>query len=356
MDNLIEQIATAVTSAKSLEALTRPILEMLSQVTGMESTYLTAIDAQQQVQEVVYAHNPREMQIPEGLTVPWGDTLCKRAIDSSQPFANDVQARWGDSIIGQSLRIKSYLSTPVFLANGVLYGTLCAASSKPHEFDEQTRNLLPLFATLIAQQVERDQLLKKLVDANTRLAAYAATDPLTQLANRRALQTELTRLLAQGARRQKVVLVALIDLDKFKAINDKHGHDVGDEFLVAFADRLRSTLRSEDFAARLGGDEFVVLALGPDASDLATAQDMLRNRLYQSTQGRYLLGELELIYAGASIGVIAVTPGSMTGAEALKAADSAMYENKRQRRAAVSAALPSSRIKPATGAARPRGG
>ncbi|MEG1769623.1 MAG: sensor domain-containing diguanylate cyclase [Comamonas sp.] len=333
MEPLLDHLSETVSSAKTLEELSRPLLEMLVSVTGMESTYLTTIDLQHNLQHVLFARNTSEMQIPEGLSVAWGDTLCKRALDEEQPFADDVGLRWGDSDAARALQIQTYLSTPVRLADGALYGTLCAASSARRELPEQARHLLSLFATLIAQQVERELLVRRLMEANSRLSTYANTDPLTALANRRALHQALTRLLEQGARRGIAVLVAFIDLDGFKAINDTYGHDVGDQFLIALAERLRNLLRAEDLAARLGGDEFVVIALGPERLDmLADAEQAFEQRVFQATRGEYQLGALQMHYDGASVGVLGVAPGSQNAMQALQAADAAMYEVKQARR------------------------
>lgn len=334
MEPLIDHLSVTVTTAKTLEELSRPLLEMLASVTGMESTYLTTIDLAHNIQHVLYARNASQMQIPEGLSVPWGDTLCKRALDEQQSFADDVDLRWGDSDAARALQIQTYLSTPVRLTDGALYGTLCAASSERHTLPAQARHILSLFATLIAQHVEREQLLENLIEVNTRLASYATTDSLTGLANRRALLPALTRLLEQGARRRNSVLVAFVDLDGFKAINDRHGHDVGDQFLIALAARLCGLLRAEDLAARLGGDEFVVIALGPDRIDLLPeAQQAFQQRVYQATQGDYQLGPLLLHYPGASVGALGVAPGTHSAAQALQAADAAMYRIKQARRA-----------------------
>ena len=340
MDHLLDHLSVTVTSARTLEDLTRPLLEMLGSITGMESTYLTTIDLERSVQQILYARNVRQMQIPEGLSVPWGDTLCKRALDARHPFADDVATRWADSDAARELGIKTYLSTPVQLTDGALYGTLCAASSDRHDLPPAAQRTLSLFATLIAQQVEREQLVQKLLDANVQLTALATTDPLTQLANRRALQQELTRLLAYGERRHTSVLVAFVDLDGFKAINDTHGHDVGDRFLVALSERLRGVLRTEDHAARLGGDEFVVIGLGPEQLDqLPAAQNAFQQRVFQATVGNYSLGHVQLAYKGASVGVLGVAPDTYNAEQALKAADAAMYAIKQARKAAAASPL-----------------
>jgi len=79
MDPLLTRLSHSLHQAQSQEELVRPLLEMLEQVTQLESTYLTRIDLEQDLQHVLYARNTRQMQIPEGLSVPWQDTLCRRA-------------------------------------------------------------------------------------------------------------------------------------------------------------------------------------------------------------------------------------------------------------------------------------
>ena len=97
MDNLLDHLCETVTRARTVEELTRPLLELLEDITGFESTYLTVVDLERGVQRVLYARNTRQMQIPEGLSVPWHDTLCKRALDEGRPFTADVGQCWGDS-------------------------------------------------------------------------------------------------------------------------------------------------------------------------------------------------------------------------------------------------------------------
>jgi len=336
MSELLQQLSESVSTAQSVEELTRPLLEMLEAVTGLESTYLTSIDEVQGVQHVLYARNSSAMQIPEGLVVPWNDTLCKRALEEGRTFTDDVPACWGDSQAARDLNIRTYVSKPVRMGNGALYGTLCAASTHTRPRTPEAERILTLFAYLIGQQVEREQLIQKLLSANEQLAAMAATDQLTGMPNRRALVESLERMLAQGRRRQMGVQIAFIDLDGFKAINDTHGHEVGDQFLIAIAQRLQGLLRAEDLAARLGGDEFVVISLSAHGGDAAhSAQDALSQRITQVTQGRFDLPGASLDYGGASVGVVTIAPDHPHGTEeALRVADQTMYQVKLARRRA----------------------
>jgi diguanylate cyclase len=185
--------------------------------------------------------------------------------------------------------------------------------------------MLAKFAKLIAQQVERERALQVSRKANAELMAHALTDPLTGIANRRGMEQEFRRLSARAARSGEEMQVAVIDLDGFKAINDQHGHDVGDRFLVHVAGRLNAVMRPQDLVSRVGGDEFVVLALGGGDFDL-------RERLECATAGRFQHGSFEIDYAGASVGVARSGDAVPDLTELLRQADAAMYDAKRARK------------------------
>lgn len=339
MDSMFAQLSDSVSSARTLEELTRPLLEMLEAVTGLESTYLTTIDLDKGEQHILYARNTRAMQIPEGLTVPWHDTLCKRALDECRPFTDNVAEHWGDSDAAKALGIQTYVSTPVRTSGEQLYGTLCAASSTRQPLTVEAENALRLFAGLIGKQVEREQLLGLLQKSNDELRAMALTDWLTGLPNRRALMGELHRALARARRAKAWVLVGAIDLDDFKRINDEQGHDAGDDFLRAIATALSGALRAGDVMARFGGDEFVLVATGPSLDeDCSLAVRCLRDRLAAATVGEFKLGGQVLRYRGASVGVVGVDPVANEMQAALRLADAAMYEAKNARRRAAAAA------------------
>ena len=142
--------------------------------------------------------------------------------------------------------------------------------------------VLRLFAGLIEQQIAREQLLTQLQQANAELRTQALTDPLTGLLNRRALVQELDRQLASAQRAGHWLLVAAIDLDGFKQVNDRHGHDVGDAVLREMATRLRATVRQCDEVARIGGDEFVLLL--PETSENGARE--LADRIRRAVESR----------------------------------------------------------------------
>ncbi|WBM71414.1 sensor domain-containing diguanylate cyclase [Buttiauxella sp. WJP83] len=332
-DNLIERISTALESEYTLEGLVRQLLEMLELVTNMESTYLTRIEPDGSFQHILFARNTRQMQIPEGLSVPWGDTLCKRALDEGRRYTSDVANIWGDSQAAKALGITTYASTPVTLADGSLYGTLCAASSETRVLNERSEQVLQLFAQLIAQQIQNERLLQQLQQANIALTAASYTDELTGLPNRRAVFEQLPQLFSRARKDAHYVLLAFVDLDDFKQINDVYGHDAGDDFLLAVGQRLKDGSRMHEVLARVGGDEFVVAGIGPGEFDLAQqAANAFKIRLANLLAGEYQLHSTVINYAGPSIGAIAVNPALTDHDLALREADAAMYLEKERRR------------------------
>lgn len=335
MDKILQALSVQVTRARDLESLTRPLLEMLEAVTGLESTYLTEIDLGEGKQSIRYARNVAELQIPEGISVDWSDTLCRRAMDEGRMYTDNVADCWGDSDAARALGIRTYLSSPVRTPSGSLYGTLCAASGTQKPCVPGSEQLIAFFAMLIAEHVEREQLVQQLQQANQELSRQALIDPLTGQLNRRALMLELPLLFSLSARAGHPVLVAFIDLDGFKQINDTHGHEAGDLLLTTVAERLGSALRSGDLLARVGGDEFVVVGMGPLPDEEAQELAVLRfqRRLFEQSVLQLPLPAQTLHYPGASVGVVAVNPAETSIEEALRLADASMYAVKRTRRA-----------------------
>lgn len=155
------------------------------------------------------------------------------------------------------------------------------------------------------------------------LLDMAYRDPLTGLGNRKAFNEQLAKAVDEHAQ----LALLFLDLDRFKAVNDQFGHDVGDALLLHIAERLRGAVRQSDQAYRLGGDEFTLILPGSTGE---TAQ-MLAARLLQVLGGVIRIGALNIDFVTPSIG-IALFPAHAQDPQALiKAADSAMYEAKRER-------------------------
>jgi diguanylate cyclase len=195
-----------------------------------------------------------------------------------------------------------------------------------HAFQFGTMVELLTWMVLLASRAHATRMAGELA-ARERdlLATIAHTDALTGLLNRRGLQAAAVPLLAQCDTSQARA-VYLIDLDRFKPINDQHGHDAGDAVLRGLAKRLRSAVRADDLVARLGGDEFVVVssALGGDASADA---GVLAQRLLQTVARPFELDGRQLDL-GMTVGYALAPHDGRDLGDLLKRADAAMYAGK----------------------------
>src|SRR5690349_9823343 len=155
------------------------------------------------------------------------------------------------------------------------------------------------------------------------LRVSAATDPLTGLANRRALESAVQREAAAYRRDGHPFAILTIDVDRFKDLNDRLGHAAGDRALRVIADVIRREVRGSDVGARVGGDEFAVLL--PDTDQVRTAR--VERRLAQAAEQELTGGGLEL---GISVGSAVAGPDGSTLDELLRTADARLYAVKRR--------------------------
>lgn len=156
---LIASAASAVRNASDFESLVRPLLEALQAATGYQSTYFTLINWDDDEQEVKYVVNRGELDLPEGLRVEWGDTLCRRALLGGPPVVEDAGVTYPDSNAARELGLKGYASAPVTMADGTTVGTLCGASTAVVPDDPANRDLFAMFSVLISQALAREALL-----------------------------------------------------------------------------------------------------------------------------------------------------------------------------------------------------
>ncbi|MDH5255075.1 MAG: GGDEF domain-containing protein [Gammaproteobacteria bacterium] len=155
----------------------------------------------------------------------------------------------------------------------------------------------------------------------------ALHDGLTLLPNRRYFQQRLGQALSEAAPRHPALALLYIDLDDFKPINDRYGHDTGDELLRIVAERLARAVRAEDMMSRLGGDEFGCL---PAAFRDLEQLEQLAAKLYDTVSAPMKIGTL-ILTIRPSIGIATCPADGRTADALLKSADAAMYRAKRQR-------------------------
>ena len=200
-----------------------------------------------------------------------------------------------------------------------------------------------------AGQVLADVAAAYLYNAQLRLDASATVarlshrslhDPLTGLANRTLFEELLEQAVARARRSHHEAAVLYIDLDRFKAVNDRYGHHAGDELLVAAAERITGVLRPGDCLARLGGDEFAVLC--EDLPD-SQAAEAVADRIVAVMAEAFLVGGRALSVT-ASVGIAFSGPGQDIPQELVRDADHAMYEAKQRGGARRAVGEPGARL------------
>ena len=180
--------------------------------------------------------------------------------------------------------------------------------------------------------VESSHDITKLIEAQeelihqTAIMSYDAThDGLTGLANRRLFDDRIEQALFRSKRHTAQMAVALIDVDKFKYINDTYGHLAGDEVLVEVAKRLKANLRNTDTVARLGGDEFVILLESLKSDDCV---DLIMSKVIDAFQTPITVADGKDIAVSISVGVSIYEHEDIQASDIIKQADIALYQVK----------------------------
>lgn len=243
-------------------------------------------------------------------------SFCGHAIHEPEVFVvHDAtrDERFADNpLVTGDPKIRFYAGCPIAAPDGSLIGTLCLIDREPREFGEQDALLL------------RD--LGKMLEDDLRHRVLATIDPLTGLSNRRGFEDLAERVLRLCRRVDRPAHLLFIDLDQFKPINDRFGHEEGDRALCELSEILLDIYRETDVVGRHGGDEFCVLLAG--TNDCKSPVSRLEARLEARNAGPDQRYALE-----CSVGVVRFDPSRHTHvSDLLRDADRLMYERKRERR------------------------
>jgi len=213
--------------------------------------------------------------------------------------------------------LQSFAAVPVMAKENIL-GIVGLGSYNPHSFPKREIQLLVNIANQIGMAVDNAQLYGQALE-------LASTDGLTGLYNRRYLMEQLEREFMRMKRKKVPLSLMMVDLDGLKMINDRYGHNVGDEFLRRLAEMIRSSTRNSDIAARWGGDEFMLIAPETDCMDAASIGERIRSQVEE-----YVMEiKGDDVRMGISIGVASYPDHALSVAELLQKVDSAMYSAKK---------------------------
>jgi len=259
------------------------------------------------------AHSPVTFKIGEGII---GLAAQLGELQNCPDCHNDERFASADKVFSPG----SIISVPV-MALGELFGVLNISHPEAHYFSDWHIRLLEIYKNMLGQLISNFRLLKKMElhiaqktehlesalneasELKRRYESLSMKDSLTGLYNRRFFYTQITQSIARTARNGEALCILLIDLDSFKAINDKYGHSCGDQVLVDVANALKREMRDSDVVARFGGEEFVVLFSQPNSSNSL----IFAERICKAIEALQWVFNQQQVSISASIGMFCVT-------------------------------------------------
>lgn len=300
--------AQSYSSEASFDQITR----LLQLSLGMEMVTISLISEDKQIlkarQGIEMKESPRET------------AFCNIAIRKYEPLViedthQDAAVRDNPFVTSPPF-LRSYIGAPLTTSDGYNLGTICAFETETRHFTERDSEVISKCAELVMYQLE--------------LRRQANRDFLTGAFNRRYFMAELDRELARLRRTAGNSVVAFLDIDHFKQVNDTHGHTCGDHVLREFADLVDDKCRGTDLFARLGGEEFAVLLVD---SDIAAAR-LWADRVREAVADHSFDGEKALKLT-VSIGLAEVGKTQLSSDCITDIADNALYGAKRKGRNCV---------------------
>ena len=295
---------------------------------------------------------PRDVYQEPGLT---GAVILRKQTLVLKDLLEPEVASQYHTIRTGGLPARSYLGVPMIVHNRII-GVISVQKYVADAFTADQILLLETIAIQAAIAIENSQLFEKaqkeleqrreahaaLEKANEQLQAQirqiealqvelreqAVRDPLTGLFNRRYLKDTLEREIARARRENIPIGIMIMDIDEFKNVNDRYGHNAGDKMLQDMAEMLKATIRVEDIVCRYGGEEFVIVMPGASLQVAYERAELIRKKFEQL----WVSYEGEFLHATISLGVSAFPIHGTDGEDALIRADRALYQAKQEGR------------------------
>ena len=291
------------------------LLSMIIQASGFMSMEEDILDVARQALMVVFSKKPIEIHfhLREVVEINECWALRKGGLISDQDWNGLVRCHQCE----HPLMERTYLCAPIQSSEETI-GTITLRAQESVDWTEEDRSFLRDVAEHVGMAISKLRLMH-------RHRNEAILDPLTGLYNRRYLEDFFQRVIALMRRHGKSYSFIMLDLDHFKEINDKHGHETGDIVLREISEIIKSSMRQgEDMPARIGGEEFAIIVLG-DKSQAFTVAEKIRKKVEFRWSGSK---ELNMTI---SAGLSEFSPESPL-AEVMKEADRALYQAKREGR------------------------
>lgn len=286
------------------------IVEMTSRLFGAPICLITLLDEQRQWFKARHGVEIKE--------TPRSQAFCDHAIRQTDVMVVEdasQDARFAaNPMVTEAPHIRFYAGAPLLTQDGYALGTLCIIDQQPRQLTPLQRTILADLAAIVIDEMELRQ-------ANRELSLLAHTDPLTAILNRRSFLTLAERELGRLRRTSSPACLLVIDIDHFKQINDRLGHEAGDRALMMFARRLSEEIRVQDVFARLGGEEFGLILPDTNPTQAHAAAERLRRAV--EAVAFDLDGISLTLTISIGISTLQLDQGGIGGA--MRRADAALY-------------------------------
>jgi len=316
------EIEVSILSILDFQGLFERLLSEIREKFGIPCVWISLID-KSEISDLIQIF-PFSKDLKEGLTLIDRRTFLRLTGNSPRPLLLNGDLHPFHPMLpkGQLNFIRSLAVSPITL-HGEVIGSLNQADFSPLRYRPG------MDTQLLEQLAVKVSICLSNVIAHERLKWVAVRDPLTGLLNRRIMETVLNREFKRARRYRTPLSLAFIDMDDFKLINDRYGHEDGDALLRYVAGQLAQITRDSDVVARYGGDEFVILLPGTPAEEAGK----LLQRLQQHFRGKPMRHGENVLPVSISFGVASVTDQGVADPQSLlRAADTALYENKKNRK------------------------
>ncbi|QUM77012.1 sensor domain-containing diguanylate cyclase [Moritella sp. 24] len=303
------------------------ITDLIAELFGSASG--TIVQLRENEFNVVVASQNKDNFLSRNDTWSWDiHSFCRKIIETKQQLTvehAEMDACWKQSPLVAEGQIRSYCGLPIFWPCGELFGTLCIIDTKETEHSPALIKLLEQFCRLITADLKMLRDYQEIRD-------LALTDELTGIHNRRGLSFLGEQRIKEARRAKQTIGIVYLDIDHLKRINDRHGHQIGDQCIITLANVLTVNGRESDIIARMGGDEFIIMTSFSDEYDYDHHLEKLSLRIldcYKTAVSEYDTDEITSI----SYGHRTFNYASMTFLEEMiEETDQLMYRNKNSKR------------------------